>query len=111
MATRMLVAGAAGFIGTNFLNRVKDKEEFEVLAVYHRRKPVVVSGNIRCVQADLRNPEECGKVTRDIDHVCMFAGRLSTTAVMVDNPLGPVTENTVINTQMLEAAYSSGWTI
>lgn len=108
MATRMLVAGAAGFIGTNFLNRVKNKEEFEVLAVYHRKKPVVASRNIRYVQADLRNPEECRKVTRDIDHVCMFAGRLSTTAVMVDNPLGPVTENTVINTQMLEAAYISG---
>ncbi|MFC1606559.1 NAD-dependent epimerase/dehydratase family protein [Candidatus Latescibacterota bacterium] len=108
MATRILVAGAAGFIGTNFLNRVKNREDFEVIAIYHQKKPSVVSGNIQFIQADLRNPDECNRVMKDIDYVCMFAGRLSTTAVMIDNPLGPVTENTIINTQMLEAAYISG---
>lgn len=104
---RLLVTGAAGFIGTNFLKRVQGDPAFEVLAVYHRREPLVEARNIHYTKADLRDFAQCLKLTEGIDQVCMLAGRLSTAAILSQNPLGPVTENTVINTQMLEAAYRS----
>ena len=102
---KLLVTGASGFVGTNFLNSVKNDSEFEILATFHSRKPSVQARNISYVQADLRKMEVCKKIVTKIDYVCMFAGRLSTIAIMNKHPLGPITENTIINMQMLEAAY------
>jgi len=45
---------------------------------------------------------------KGVEQVFMFAGKLSTAAVLKNNPLGPVTENTAINLNMLEAAYMAG---
>ena len=38
----------------------------------------------------------------------MFAERLSTIAAVLKNPVCPVTDNTLINVNMLDAAYSVG---
>lgn len=103
-----LVAGAAGFVGTNFLHRVADQSGLRVIAVYREKIPVVGGSNIRWVQADLRDPEQCRQLMSDVDQVFMFAGRLSTAAVLRNHPVGPVTDNTVINLNMLEAAYKAG---
>ncbi len=103
----ILVAGAAGFVGTNFLRRVANYPEVTVIAVYHERMPIVKGSNIQYVQSDLRNLNHCHQLMDQVDQVFMFAGRLSTTAVLKENPLGPVTENTVINLNMLEAAFLS----
>jgi len=105
---RILVAGAAGFVGTNFIKRLVDVKDCDVLGVYNTNKPIIEANNISCIHADLRNLDECKRVVKDADYVCMFAGRLSTVAVMSQNPLGPVADNTVINVNMLDAAYSAG---
>ena len=104
---RIVVAGAAGFIGTNFVRRLAASEQYNVLGIFNIRKPVIKADNISYVQADLCNLDECKRIVKDADYVCMFAGRLSTAAVMLKNPLGPITDNTVINVNMLEAAYSA----
>lgn len=104
---RLLVTGAAGFIGTNFLNRVKHRHDFEVIGVFNGRKPTVNASNIRYLEADLTNWEECRRLVADVHYVCMFAGRLSTLAILRESPLGPVAENTVMNVQMLDAAAAS----
>lgn len=103
-----LVAGAAGFVGTNFLHRVAGQPGLRVIAVYREKMPVVQGNNIRLVQADLRDPEQCRHVMTDVDQVFMFAGRLSTAAILKSHPVGPVTDNTVMNLNMLEAAYWGG---
>ena len=104
---RIVVAGASGFIGTNFLNRLAGIKEYDVLGIYNTNEPKINSININYAQADLRNLKECKAVVKGADYLCMFAGQLSTTAVMLKNPLGPITDNTVINVNMLEAAYSA----
>lgn len=103
-----MVAGAAGFVGTNFLQRVAGQPGLRVIAVYREKMPVVRGSNIRLVQADLRDPERCRHLMKDVDQVFMFAGRLSTAAVLRNHPVGPVTDNTVMNLNMLEAAYWAG---
>lgn len=105
---RILVTGAAGFVGTHFLNRLKNVPDVRVTAVFHARKPMVVGDNIVYVRADLENFDDCKRVSKDMDYVCSFAGRLSTAAIMAKNPLGPVRENTIIHVQMLEAASEAG---
>ena len=104
---KIVVAGASGFIGTNFLNRLAGIKEYDILGVFNTNKPKIKADNINYVQADLRNLIECKAVVKGVDYICMFAGQLSTTALMLKNPLGPITDNTVINVNMLEAAYSA----
>ena len=106
--TRILVTGAAGFVGTNFLQRIKDKPDFQVTATYHTNEPKVRASNIRYIQANLLNINECLNILKDIEMVYMFAGRITSTAILADNPLAYVSENTIINVNMLEAAYLSG---
>lgn len=106
----LLVTGAAGFVGTNFLRHVTGRPGVQVVGVYHERKPIVEGANIRLIQADLLDPAQCQQLVTGIDQVYMFAGRLSTAAVLRNNPLGPVTENTVMNLNMLDAAFRGGVT-
>lgn len=106
----VLVTGAAGFVGTNFLRRVAGQPGLEVNAVYHERRPIVEGPNIHIIQADLRDQSQCERVVKGVDRVFMFAGRLSTSAILKNKPLGPVTENTLINLNMLEAASKEGVT-
>ena len=105
---RILVTGAAGFVGTNFLNRLKNIPDVELVGVFHNKKPVICADNISYIQADLKNFDECRQIVNNIDYVCAFAGRLSTSAILAKNPLGPVTENTIVHTQMLEASFEAG---
>ena len=105
---RIVVAGAAGFIGTNFIKRLANNEHYDVIGIFNTKKPSIEADNISYLQADLRNLDECKQVVKEDDYVCMFAGRLSTTSLMLKNPLGPITDNTVINVNMLEAALLAG---
>ena len=50
---RIVVAGASGFIGTNFLNRLVGIKEYDVLGVFNTNKPKIKATNIDYVQADL----------------------------------------------------------
>ena len=45
---------------------------------------------------------------KDINYVFMFAANLSTAPVVAKNPVSHVTENMIMNAQMLEAAYHEG---
>lgn len=103
-----LIAGATGLMGTHMLMRLSNVPGIKVRAVFHLRKPVFFADNISYVQADLRNCEDCKSLVAGMDYVFMFAGILSTAAVIAKNPVSPVTENIVMNSMILEAAYLGG---
>jgi GDP-L-fucose synthase len=101
----ILVTGAAGFIGSNLLNKISTTDKYNIVAVWHNHPPCVEHDSIKYVKADLRNLSDCERILQDIDYVFMLAGRLSTTAIMNHHPLGPITENTTIHLNMLHASY------
>lgn len=103
-----LVAGSTGMMGTTALLRLKENSDVSVRAIYHNRPPKIKSENITYVQADLRNFDDCKDVMKEIDYVFMFAANLSTSPVVAKNPISHVTENMIMNAQMLEAAYHEG---
>ena len=90
------------------MRRLAGSKKYDIIGVFNKKKPKIKADNISYVQADLRNLDECKNVVKNVEYVFMFAGMLSTTAIMLKNPLGPVTDNTVINVNMLEASYSAG---
>jgi GDP-L-fucose synthase len=100
----VLVAGGAGFVGVNLVNRMLSLGA-HVRATLHRRPALIKDDRIEYVSCDLLSMEDCKKVAADMDYVFMCAANTSGAAVISATPLVHVTSNIVMNAQMLEAAY------
>ncbi len=103
----VLVAGGAGFVGVNLVQRMLALGA-RVRATLHRRPPVIQDGRIDYLTADLLSLEDCRKAVRDMDYVFMCAANTSGAAVIASTPLVHVTPNIVMNARLLEAAYFAG---
>lgn len=101
---KILVTGAAGFVGANVLARFKEMPEVKVRAVYHKREPVIFAENIESASADLTSIRDCKQVVKDIDYVMMFAAKIDRRG----NSIESQTSNLLMNIQMLESAYQAG---
>ena len=104
----LLIAGGSGFIGTNLLEKINSNNTFNTTCTYFRKNPQKKFTNINYVFADLRNKEMCMSLLKNTDYVIMLAGNLSTSAILKDNPIGSITDNTNINLNMLEASFQAG---
>ena len=102
--SKVLVTGAAGFLGTNIAKRLV-AEGSQVRGTIHSRKPQFEHPNLEYVHADLTKMEDCCRVVEGMDYVFMCAANTSGAAVMATQPLAHVTPNVVMNAQMLEASY------
>ena len=103
----VLVTGATGLVGVNLLKRLLETGT-KTRAVWHLRRPVLRSGAIDYVKADLTRREDCERVTKGMDYVFHCAANTSGAAVIDKTPLIHVTSNIVMNAQLLEAAYFAG---
>ena len=102
-----LIAGGTGFIGANLALRLL-AEGCQVRSTLHRRPPVVQDPSVEYVQADLTLMDDCRHAVEGMDYVFMCAANTSGAAVMSATPLVHVTPNVVMNTQLMDAAYSAG---
>jgi GDP-L-fucose synthase len=102
----VLVAGGAGFVGVNLINRLLSLGA-HVRATIHKKEPVVRDSRIDYVRCDLLSTEDCGKAVADMDCVFMCAANTSGAAVIASTPLVHVTPNIIMNAQLLEAAYGA----
>ncbi len=103
---KVLVAGGAGFVGANLIERLLLLRA-DIRATIHRKDPVILDKRIEYVRCDLTKMEDCRKVVSDMDYVFLCAASTSGAAVIASTPLVHVTPNIVMNSQMLEAAYSA----
>ena len=103
---RVLVAGGAGFVGTNLIKKLLELGA-QARAV-DIRKLQIQDERIEYIQGDLTQKEDCRKAVKDIDYVFMMAANTSGAAVMEKTPLVHVTPNIIMNSLMLEAAYGAG---
>lgn len=104
MKTNILICGATGFIGRNFLNSLSKIKNYKVFATYNIKKKIKVRG-VKWIKADLRNYENCLRATKKIDIVMQFAATTSGSKVILNQPYVHVTDNAIINSYMLKASY------
>ena len=102
----VLVAGGAGFVGINLINRLL-KLDANVRATLHKKPPVIKDDRIEYIKADLTKESDCGKVTKNIDYVFMCAANTSGAGVMATTPLVHVTPNLAMNSLMLQGSYNN----
>jgi GDP-L-fucose synthase len=100
----VLIAGGAGFLGTNLALALAGRGARLRLTTHHKPLQVEIAG-AEIVQADLRQPEHCARVVDGMDYVFLCAAHTSGAAVIRTTPLVHVTPNVLINTLMLEAAH------
>jgi GDP-L-fucose synthase len=104
---KVLVAGGTGFVGVNLINKLLALGA-HVRATIHKKSPVLHDPRIEYVTVDLTLAQDCAKATNGVDHVFMCAANTSGAGVMATTPLVHVTPNVIMNTLLLDAAYTSG---
>ena len=103
---KILVAGGAGFIGANLIERLLELGA-EVTATLHEQDSVIHDERVRYVRCDLQRKEDCVRVVEGAEYVFMCAANTSGAAVMEKSPLVHLTPNIIMNIQMLEASYAA----
>ncbi len=103
---KVLVAGGTGFVGVNLIRRLLELGA-DVRATLHKKPAVVRDKRVEYVRCDLMRSEDCRRAVEGAEYVLMCAANTSGAAVMDKTPLAHVTPNVVMNTLMLDAAYSA----
>ncbi len=104
---KVLVAGGAGFIGTNLIKKLLLLGA-KIKAADIKKEPQLKDDRIEYLNCDFTKKEDCQKAVKDIDYVFMAAANTSGAAVMEKTPLVHVTPNIIMNSLMLEASYEAG---
>ncbi len=101
---KVLVAGGAGFIGTNLAIRL-GHEGAQLRLTIHDKPLQVPFPDAEVLRLDLRRAEDCARAVEGMDFVFICAAHTSGAAVIRATPLVHITPNVLINTLLLEAAY------
>jgi nucleoside-diphosphate-sugar epimerase len=102
----LFLAGSTGMVGTSILtNILKDRARIRIRASYLHTRPFIRDKRIEYVKGDLRSLSDCRRMVRGCDRAIMAAAVTSGAAGLVAKPVEQVSDNILMNTQMLEAFY------
>jgi len=104
MKKRLLIAGASGFIGSNFILRSEEVENYDVTATYNSSDPSTLTKGINYVKADLENYDTCLHLCESTDYILNFAGVMLTSASRKNNEVTNVLSNTSVHLNLIHAA-------
>lgn len=109
---RILITGGGGFIGSHMAEKLVEAGAFVVVPILpnDRKARVFLSnvlGKITLKECDLTSMKDCLEATRDIDFVFHLAGFVRGVAYNKAHPADMFTINTLINTNMMEAARAN----
>ncbi|WP_422035664.1 NAD-dependent epimerase/dehydratase family protein [Reyranella sp.] len=97
------VAGATGLIGRHVVEVLAGQGTEPVIAT-HRSRPPFAAAGVRWVQCDFNDRAQASQAIAGCDSVVLCAGRVSTSAVLRDEPVESVLDNLRIVTNAMEAA-------
>ena len=102
---KILITGATGFIGTNFVKILSKKNK--VTGIYNKRLPRIKNKNIKYLKCDLQNLTKTKKIFSKFDIIFHAAGAVSAAKMTNDNPISAITTNLILTARVLEAAMVS----
>ena len=101
---RVVVCGATGFIGRNIIEMLAADGRYEVIGVYHQR-PLYELRGVEWIKADLTDPEDVNRSVSGADVVIQTAATTSGSKDVVERPYIHTTDNAVMNSLLLRAAF------
>ncbi len=108
MATRVGVAGATGSAGAAVIEHLLQQyPDIAIRGSYFQTKPFLRDPRIEYVKGDLRHGAACEALIRDCDYIVMTAASTGGVGYTASAPWRHVNDNTIMNSQMLEAIASS----
>ncbi len=116
---KILICGAAGFIGRNMAEHFSKKDDFEVYGTYFNSEPLdtraqrrveknecsSTNPRIKMIKADLTKKEDVEKAVKGIDIIIQAAATTSGAKDIVEKPYCHVTDNAIMNSLLFKAAY------
>jgi GDP-L-fucose synthase len=102
--SRIVICGATGFIGRNLVEHFARSGDHDVVAVSHRRPRYEQSG-AGWTQADLRDTAAAEQLLAGADIVIQAAATTSGAKDITSRPFIHVTDNALMNSVLLRAAY------
>lgn len=104
--TKILICGATGFIGRNFLEKFSHSSEYDVHAVRFNRPEFEVK-NVTWHRVDLRDPASLDALLDQLraDVIIQAAATTSGAKDITTKPYIHVTDNAVMNSYLFRAAY------
>ena len=105
-ARKILICGATGFIGRNLVEHFATRAEFEVHALRLNRDAYPCAG-VTWHRADLRRVEEVDALVGGCDVIIQAAATTSGAKDIVSRPYIHTTDNAVMNSLLLRAAYEA----
>jgi len=100
---KVLVCGGTGFIGSNLVRYLSQCDDIELYATYFNSQPQ--NEYATYLKADLRNLASVHKVVAGKDVVIQAAGVTSGANDVINRPYIHVTDNAIMNAQLLQAIY------
>ena len=104
MTRNILICGATGFIGRNFLESFSRIKDYKIYATYNKKNKFKIK-NVKWIKANLTDYKKCLKITKNIDLVFQFAATTSGSKIILNQPYVHTTENAVMNSYMLKASF------
>lgn len=107
---KVLVCGASGFIGRNLLEQLSERDDLELYGTYFRTpSESIPKGNlgVKLERVDLTNPDEVERIVKDKDVIVQAAAVTSGSKDITTRPHIHVTDNAVMNSLLLRAAFEN----
>lgn len=102
-AMSICVAGATGLVGRHVVEALTGSGRGPIVATFHNRAPYQAP-QTRWLKGDLVDQSGALAALGDVDTAILCAGRLSTSAVLREDPVASILESLRIGTNLLQAA-------
>lgn len=104
---KVLVTGGSGFVGTNIIKQLI-RTGAKVYATTYKNEPRFRFEEVTYLKANLTSKEDARRVTEGMDAMILTAAYVAGAEGMLANPMGLVTDTTILNLNTLEAACLNG---
>ena len=102
--TKVIVAGATGFIGRNITQTLVKNSKYSVTGIWNKRPPFKLQ-NLNWVQADLTNKKDIETLLPGYDVLIQMASVTSGSKDVIESPHIHIADNAIINSLLMRASY------